>query len=109
MVVGAVSTAIGAVMDLVYAVVNSILSFIAVGTGFILKALGLSKPTPKAIQCSHQPEPTLECPDCATEQTQATKYRWKIILGLILPFALQSLDTTMYDDTLVHCLLGPTC
>ncbi|CAI4212524.1 unnamed protein product [Parascedosporium putredinis] len=83
------------IFDLVRSLVNGILHLLNAAMGFISRILGLSKRAPKLVQCSHHPEPTLACPKCAEEQARARKYMWKIIIGLMLPFALQSLDTTM--------------
>lgn len=35
------------------------------------------------------------CQECKVEKRTARKYRWKLIGGLIFPFALQALDVTM--------------
>lgn len=40
------------------------------------------------------------CPQCKAEEKAANKYRWKLILCLILPYALQALDVTMYEISL---------
>ena len=36
-----------------------------------------------------------KCTACVGEKSAKRKYRWKIIAGLIFPFALQALDVTM--------------
>ncbi|KAL6358430.1 hypothetical protein LRP88_08615 [Fusarium phalaenopsidis] len=54
-------------------------------------------------QCIHRDgsEPSNEpCPTCAADEKAATKYRWKIILGLVAPFALQALDSTIIASAL---------
>ncbi|UPK99111.1 hypothetical protein LCI18_010046 [Fusarium solani-melongenae] len=59
--------------------------------------------TNKQPQCIHRDgsEPSNEpCPTCATDEKAATKYRWKIILGLVAPFALQALDSTIIASAL---------
>ena len=62
-----------------------------------------SKTTPKS--CEHRSAPSFEpCDSCAAEATRARKYRWKIILGLVFPFALQALDSTMF----VSCIASTT-
>ena len=56
-----------------------------------------AKEGPKPTCCQHRTEPSVEkCLQCKSEQSTATSYRWKIILGLVFPFALQALDATMY-------------
>lgn len=59
------------------------------------------KPPPP---CSHRtiaaaPDETYEpagpCLECKAEKRAASNYRTRIILGLILPYALQALDVTM--------------
>ena len=35
------------------------------------------------------------CTPCRQERLAARRYRWKVIVGLIFPFALQALDVTM--------------
>ncbi|KAI6778807.1 multidrug transporter [Emericellopsis cladophorae] len=58
-----------------------------------------SKTNPKT--CEHRIAPSLEpCDLCAAEATRARKYRWKIILGLVFPFALQALDSTIIASAL---------
>lgn len=39
-----------------------------------------------------------KCAACASEKKAARVYRWKIIFGLVAPFALQALDSTMYEQ-----------
>ncbi|KAJ3471201.1 hypothetical protein MRS44_001300 [Fusarium solani] len=59
--------------------------------------------TNKQPQCIHRDgsEPSNEpCPTCAADEKAATKYRWKIILGLVAPFALQALDSTIIASAL---------
>lgn len=56
--------------------------------------LGKEKPEEPTV-CGHGPEPTVDCPECGAERRRATKYRWTIFAGLLLPCAIQSLDTTM--------------
>lgn len=56
----------------------------------------LKTPTPKEKQCRHLSEPsTTPRLECKAEQKAYTKYRWTLILGLFLPFALGALDATM--------------
>lgn len=51
---------------------------------------------PKSCRHRHGSEPdSSPCMECKAEKSRATKYRWKIILGLISPYALQALDATM--------------
>ncbi|KAI0884696.1 MFS general substrate transporter [Annulohypoxylon maeteangense] len=40
------------------------------------------------------------CPQCKAEEKAANKYRWKLILCLILPYALQALDVTIVASAL---------
>ncbi|KAM0440773.1 hypothetical protein ACHAPT_000074 [Fusarium lateritium] len=57
----------------------------------------------KQPQCIHRDgsEPSTEpCSICASDKKAATKYRWKIILGLVAPFALQALDSTIIASAL---------
>lgn len=37
-----------------------------------------------------------KCEACVEEKRAARKYRFKLVIGLIFPFALQALDVTMY-------------
>lgn len=39
--------------------------------------------------------PMQACHACALERQASRAYRWKLIAGLMLPFALQALDATM--------------
>lgn len=39
--------------------------------------------------------PIQACQACDLERQASRKYRWKLIVGLMLPFALQALDATM--------------
>lgn len=39
--------------------------------------------------------PIQACHACALERQASRTYRWKLIVGLMLPFALQALDATM--------------
>lgn len=36
-----------------------------------------------------------KCTSCKEERSAASKYRWRVIAGLIFPFALQALDVTL--------------
>lgn len=36
------------------------------------------------------------CLQCKAEEREASKYRWKLVLCLLMPYALQALDVTMY-------------
>ncbi|KAL2675062.1 hypothetical protein Neosp_011242 [[Neocosmospora] mangrovei] len=59
--------------------------------------------TNKQPQCIHRDgsEPSNEpCSTCVADEKAATKYRWKIILGLVAPFALQALDSTIIASAL---------
>ncbi|XXG97725.1 hypothetical protein Hte_004034 [Hypoxylon texense] len=40
------------------------------------------------------------CLQCKAEERAATKYRWKLVLCLILPYALQALDVTIVASAL---------
>lgn len=70
-------------------------------------------PTPGAPQPEHgalidgahpsagpQPE-AKETPEERAEKKRRRSYRWKIILGLFLPFTLQALDTTIIASAVV--------
>ncbi|KAH7194898.1 major facilitator superfamily domain-containing protein [Fusarium oxysporum] len=39
-------------------------------------------------------------PDCKRESSQRVRYRWRIILGLVLPFAISALDVTIIATAL---------
>jgi hypothetical protein len=39
--------------------------------------------------------PMQACPACDVERRAYRTYRWKLIVGMMLPFALQALDATM--------------
>lgn len=41
-----------------------------------------------------------KCPICQDEKRTTSKYRWKLIAGLFLPFLIQSLDTTIIASAL---------
>ncbi|KAF4462537.1 multidrug transporter [Fusarium albosuccineum] len=59
--------------------------------------------TTKQPQCQHRDESESSagpCPTCASGKSAARKYRWKIILGLFFPFALQALDATIIASAL---------
>ncbi|KAJ4004434.1 hypothetical protein NW766_011740 [Fusarium irregulare] len=43
---------------------------------------------------------TVKCASCVSEKKAARVYRWKIILGLVAPFALQALDSTIIASAL---------
>ncbi|KAI0602266.1 MFS general substrate transporter [Biscogniauxia sp. FL1348] len=40
------------------------------------------------------------CPRCKAEKASMRKYRWKLILGLLLPYSLQALDVTIVASAL---------
>jgi hypothetical protein len=40
------------------------------------------------------------CVICRQEQIAARKYRWRLIIGLFFPFALQALDVTIVASAL---------
>jgi hypothetical protein len=40
------------------------------------------------------------CPLCKQEKRDARKYRWKLIIGLLLPYLLASLDLTVVATAL---------
>jgi MFS family permease len=51
--------------------------------------------------CAHREEPSTDpCSSCKAEKRAATIYRWKLILGLVLPFSLQAFDTTIIASAL---------
>ncbi|KAI9158391.1 Efflux pump FUS6 [Paramyrothecium foliicola] len=51
--------------------------------------------------CAHHGQPSCDpCTSCKAEKRSATKYRWTIVLGLVLPFALQALDATIIASAL---------
>ncbi|EXM12495.1 MFS transporter superfamily [Fusarium oxysporum f. sp. vasinfectum] len=57
--------------------------------------------TVEGQECRHRatlsPEP---CQDCKRESGQQVRYRWRIILGLVLPFAISALDVTIIASAL---------
>ncbi|KAH7154801.1 tetracycline efflux protein [Fusarium sp. MPI-SDFR-AT-0072] len=57
--------------------------------------------TVEGQECRHRatlsPEP---CQDCKRESSQQVRYRWRIILGLVLPFAISALDVTIIASAL---------
>ncbi|QUC24024.1 uncharacterized protein UV8b_08265 [Ustilaginoidea virens] len=58
-------------------------------------------PTKEAPEpCRHQPSTHLPCQSCKADEAMATKYRWKIVLGLVAPFTLQALDATIIASAL---------
>ncbi|KAM5355610.1 hypothetical protein ACJ41O_002256 [Fusarium nematophilum] len=55
----------------------------------------------KHAPCLHRDVPSNEpCLACKQDEKAATKYRWKIIIGLVSPFALQALDSTIIASAL---------
>ncbi|KAF4985056.1 hypothetical protein FDECE_16856 [Fusarium decemcellulare] len=55
----------------------------------------------KSQKCRHNAESSAEtCQACKTERRSQLKYRWKIILGLFLPFAISALDVTIIASAL---------
>ncbi|KAI1497026.1 major facilitator superfamily domain-containing protein [Biscogniauxia marginata] len=68
--------------------------------------------------CAHEPNETTQdesngylavdepdgrqqpCPQCKAEKKALRTYRWKLILGLLLPYALQALDVTIIASAL---------
>ncbi|KAH7321055.1 major facilitator superfamily domain-containing protein [Stachybotrys elegans] len=56
---------------------------------------------PSPSQCRHRDEPSsAPCADCQAEAKASSRYRWKLILGLALPFSLQALDSTIIASAL---------
>ncbi|KAI1873814.1 uncharacterized protein JN550_003083 [Neoarthrinium moseri] len=63
----------------------------------------ISPPCHHRSQGEHNEWPSTdneECLQCKAEQRALRKYRWKIILALILPYCLQSLDITIVASAL---------
>ncbi|KAM6511675.1 hypothetical protein FALCPG4_016676 [Fusarium falciforme] len=54
----------------------------------------------EARKCRHGNETAEPCQSCKTERREQLKYRWKIILGLFLPFAISALDVTIIASAL---------
>ncbi|KAL6352023.1 hypothetical protein LRP88_14836 [Fusarium phalaenopsidis] len=54
----------------------------------------------QARKCRHGNEAAESCQSCKTERREQLKYRWKIILGLFLPFAISALDVTIIASAL---------
>ncbi|KAF5605930.1 multidrug transporter [Fusarium pseudoanthophilum] len=62
-----------------------------------------TKQAPQQPQCRHMEayeSSSVKCVACASEKKAARIYRWKIILGLVAPFALQALDSTIIASAL---------
>ncbi|KAF5714907.1 major facilitator family transporter [Fusarium globosum] len=62
-----------------------------------------TKHAPQQPQCRHMEayeSSSGKCAACASEKKAARIYRWKIILGLVAPFALQALDSTIIASAL---------
>jgi len=63
-----------------------------------------SQPKPPQDRLPASTAPTVQddakgkCTTCREEKSAARRYRWKVIGGLIFPFALQALDVTMLVD-----------
>lgn len=57
---------------------------------------------PEAKKCRHRAAEsnTEPCDTCKSERRAQLKYRWKIILGLFLPFAISALDVTIIASAL---------
>lgn len=51
-------------------------------------------------KCRHGNEAVESCQSCKAERREQLKYRWKIILGLFLPFAISALDVTIIASAL---------
>jgi hypothetical protein len=45
-------------------------------------------------------DPSIPCRVCEEEKKAARRYRWKLIAGLALPFAVQGLDSTIIAGAL---------
>jgi hypothetical protein len=60
------------------------------------------EPQGKAITQDTQPplDQKGKCTACKSEKSAARTYRWKLIIGLIFPFALQALDVTIIASAL---------
>ncbi|KAL6413801.1 putative multidrug transporter [Ilyonectria robusta] len=57
--------------------------------------------TTNQVACAHRDVPSdVPCLECKTEKKAARKYRWRLILCLAWPFALQSLDSTIIATAL---------
>ncbi|KAM5377518.1 hypothetical protein ACJZ2D_004887 [Fusarium nematophilum] len=57
--------------------------------------------TSQPSKCRHRAESSPEaCESCKVERKAQLKYRWKIILGLFLPFAISALDVTIIASAL---------
>ncbi|KAJ4172643.1 hypothetical protein NW754_002845 [Fusarium falciforme] len=54
----------------------------------------------EARKCRHGNETAEPCQSCKTERREQLRYRWKIILGLFLPFAISALDVTIIASAL---------
>ncbi|KAM0426497.1 hypothetical protein ACHAPT_008188 [Fusarium lateritium] len=54
----------------------------------------------QARKCRHGSETADSCQSCKAERRDQLTYRWKIILGLFLPFAISALDVTIIASAL---------
>jgi hypothetical protein len=62
----------------------------------------------RIAQKSHRPptheyasfDPTIPCSICKQEKKTVSRYRWKLIAGLCLPFSVQALDATIIAGAL---------
>lgn len=56
---------------------------------------------PQGNTCPHRPEPLpTPCETCKANRRAQLIYRWKIILGLFLPFTISALDVTIIASAL---------
>ncbi|OBS27035.1 hypothetical protein FPOA_00976 [Fusarium poae] len=59
-----------------------------------------NKEQPKCRHMDVYESSNVKCASCASEKKAARVYRWKIIIGLMAPFALQALDSTIIASAL---------
>lgn len=58
--------------------------------------------TPRPIDRSFRSDGNTSCEGCQYEKKALTRYRWKIMIGLAMPFMIQSLDATIIAGALPY-------
>jgi len=63
---------------------------------------GREESVPRDIDKNFSSDGDTSCEVCQYEKKALTKYRWKLIIGLFLPFLVQSLDSTIIAGALPY-------
>jgi hypothetical protein len=63
---------------------------------------GQEKNAPREIDKNFRSDGGASCEVCQYEKKALKKYRWKLIIGLFLPFLVQSLDSTIIAGALPY-------